>query len=157
MTRSASRWWNSSPCNPLRDGATVIVNRTALAVASDSINAAGDPPLDRLQDQWINEDPTAEGLTERFEYRRVVLHDHCADRLPDPAELNSALAALRELRASGPVFVHCVAAMERSPLVCLAWLVSRHGQSPQAALDYTSQVHPGTSSLPGQLQLLQLL
>ena len=28
---------------PLRDGDTVIVNRTALAVASDSINAVGQP------------------------------------------------------------------------------------------------------------------
>ena len=77
--------------------------------------------------------------------------------MPEPAELQSGLAALRELRASGPVFVHCLAAMERSPLVCLAWLVSRHGQSPQAALDYLMQVHPGTNPLPGQLQLLQLL
>jgi protein-tyrosine phosphatase len=55
------------------------------------------------------------------------------------------------------VFVHCVAAMERSPLVCLAWLVSRHGQSPQAALDYLMQVHPGTNPLPGQLRLLDRL
>ena len=47
--------------------------------------------------------------------------------------------------------------MERSPLVCLAWLVSRHGQSPQAALDYLMQVHPGTNPLPGQLKLLNQL
>ena len=122
--------------------------------------------LDRIQEQGIeavpslcgiNEAPTAEGLTERFEHRRVVLPDHRAERLPEPAELQSSLVALRELRASGPVFVHCVAAMERPALVCLAWLVSRHGQSPQAALDYLMQVHPGTNPLPGQLQLLQLL
>ena len=122
--------------------------------------------LDRLQEQGIkavlslcgiNEAPTAEGLSERFEHRRVVLPDHRAERLPEPAELQSALAALRELRASGPVFVHCVAAMERLPLVCLAWLVSRHGQSPQPALDYLMQVHPGTNPLPGQLKLLRSL
>lgn len=122
--------------------------------------------LDRLQEQGIkavlslcsiNEAPTAEGLTECFEHRRVVLPDHRAERLPEPAELQSALAALRELRASGPVFVHCVAAMERSPRVCLAWLVSRHGQSPQAALDYLMQVHLGANPLPGQLKLLDQL
>jgi protein-tyrosine phosphatase len=52
------------------------------------------------------------------------------------------------------VYVHCVAAMERSPLVCLAWLVTRHGQTPERALDYLMQVHPGTNPLPGQLALL---
>lgn len=122
--------------------------------------------LDRLQELGIkavlslcgiNEAPTGEGLAQLFEHRRVVLPDHRAGRLPEPAELQSALAALMELSASGPVFVHCVAAIERSPLVCLAWLVSNHGQSPQAALDYLMQVHPGTNPLPGQLQLLQLL
>ena len=122
--------------------------------------------LDRLQEQGIkavlslcgtNEAPTAEGLTQRFEHRRVELPDHRAGRLPERAELQSALATLRELRLRGPVFVHCVAAVERSPLVCMAWLVSNHGQSPQAALDYLMQVHPGTNPLPGQLQLLQLL
>ena len=122
--------------------------------------------LDRLQEQGIkavlslcgiNETPTAEGLTERFEHRRMVLPDHRAERLPKPAELQSALAALRELQVDGPVFVHCVAAMERSPLVCLAWLVSRPGQSPQAALDYLMQVHPGTNPLPGQVKLLDQL
>ena len=66
----------------------------------------------------------------------MVLPDHRAERLPERVELQHALAVLSELLASGPVFVHFVAAMERSPLVCLARLVSCHGQSPQSALDY---------------------
>jgi protein-tyrosine phosphatase len=86
-----------------------------------------------------------------------VLPDHRHDRLPDLAELQEALAMLESLRQHGPVYVHCVAAMERSPLVCLAWLVSRHGLRPQPALDYLMQVHPGTSPLPGQLALLHAI
>lgn len=122
--------------------------------------------LDRLQEQGIKamlslcgeeEAPRPEGLEQRFAQRRVALPDHRSNRLPEPAELLTALEALSELQATGPVFVHCVAAMERSPLVCLAWLVTRHGQSPQSALDYLMQVHPGTNPLAGQLQLLQLL
>ena len=97
------------------------------------------------------------GLAERFACRRLVLPDHRHDRLPDLPELQAALEALADLRHHGPVFVHCVAAMERSPLVCLAWLVSRHGLSPQRALDYLMQTHPGTSPLPGQLALLHAL
>jgi hypothetical protein len=103
------------------------------------------------------EAPPPAGLESRFECRRLVLPDHRVERLPELAELEQALAALAELRAIGPVYVHCVAAMERSPLVCLAWLVRRQGLTPQRALDYLMQVHPGTNPLPGQLALLAQL
>ena len=96
----------------------------------------------------------ADGLSERFRHQRFVLPDHRAGRLPELAELEGALAALADLSQQGPVYVHCVAAMERSPLVCLGWLVSRHRQSPERALAYLMQVHPGTNPLPGQLALL---
>lgn len=103
------------------------------------------------------EAPPPAGLQQQFVCSRLVLPDHRHHRLPELPELQAALAALASLRQHGPVFVHCVAAMERSPLVCLAWLVSRHGLSAQRALDYLMQVHPGTSPLPGQLALLQSL
>ena len=64
---------------------------------------------------------------------------------------------LGELREHGPVFVHCVAAMERSPLLCLAWLIRRHGLSQQRALDYLMQVHVGTNPLASQLAVLAQL
>ena len=103
------------------------------------------------------EAPPLPGMTRRFSCSRLVLPDHRVARLPEVRELEIALDALLLLHSHGPVFVHCVAAMERSPLVCLAWLVSRYGQSPQAALDYLMQVHPGTNPLPGQLKLLNQL
>ena len=119
--------------------------------------------LDRLQEAGIRallslcspaEAALPEGLGEQFVHQRCVLPDHRAGRLPELSELEAALAARAALRDQGPVYVHCVAAMERSPLVCLAWLVSRHGQTPERALDYLMQVHPGTNPLPGQLALL---
>ena len=97
------------------------------------------------------------GLQRRFQCQRLVLPDHRSGRLPTLRELQQALELLDALHSSGPVFVHCVAAVERSPLLCLAWLVTRHRQSPQRALDYLMQAHPGTNPLPGQLALLQLL
>ena len=100
------------------------------------------------------EAPVLPAMEQRFVVRRVILPDHRHERLPRLDELKAALVALEALRAQGPVYVHCVAAMERSPLVCLAWLVTRHGLSPQRALDYLMQVHPGTSPLAGQLALL---
>jgi len=41
--------------------------------------------------------------------------------------------------------------------MCMAWLVSRHGQSPQQALDHLMQVHPGTNPLSQQWHLLHPL
>ena len=133
--------------------------------------AIGPPPrasrhLDRLQEAGIKgvlslcgpgEAALADGLAQRFSHRSCVLPDHRAGRLPLISELEGALAELAALRCYGPVYVHCVAAMERSPLVCLAWLVSRHQQTPERALDYLMQVHPGTNPLPGQLALLEHL
>ena len=123
--------------------------------------------LQRLHDSGIKcilslcsnaEALAAEGLeanlAEQFTCRRLVLPDHKAGRMPNPAELVAALDLLAEVKQQGPVFVHCVAAMERSPLVCMAWLIREHGLKPARALDYLMQVHPGTSPLPGQIGLL---
>ena len=94
------------------------------------------------------------GMAERFCCRRLVLPDHRAGRSLQLEELEQAMGLLGELQMQGPVFVHCVAAMERSPLLCLAWLMVRHGLSQQRALDYLMQVHPGTNPLPAQLALV---
>lgn len=95
-------------------------------------------------------------IEEHFACSRLVLPDHRSGRLPEPTELHEALTLLGQLHHNhGSVFVHCVAATERSPLVCLAWLVQRQGLSPEAALDYLMQVHPGSNPLPGQLALLR--
>jgi len=139
----------------------VLVDELAIGPAPRA-----DRHLDRLDEQGIKavlslcseeEATPPPHLSYRFHCRRLVLPDHRSARLPEPSELQVALDLLSGLREHGPVFVHCVAAMERSPLVCLAWLVMRHGQSPQAALDYLMQMHPGTNPLPGQLRLLGLL
>ena len=104
-----------------------------------------------------NEAAPPHDLSQGFHTSRYVLPDHRAGRLPTPDELKTALGHLAELQHHGPVFVHCVAAMERSPLVCLAWLVHHHRMTPERALDYLMQQHPGTNPLPGQLALLHQL
>ena len=122
--------------------------------------------LDRLRDAGIrcvlslcapDEATPPTGLSEGFRTSRYVLPDHRAGRLPTLDELETALGHLAELQQHGPVFVHCVAAIERSPLVCLAWLVRQNRMTPERALDYLMQQHAGTNPLPGQLALLHEL
>lgn len=95
------------------------------------------------------------GLTDSFECQRIVLPDHRSPEILSLDQLKNTLFALTELRQIGPVFVHCVAAVERSPLICMAWLVQEHNLSPTESLDYLMQVHPGTNPLPRQLSLLK--
>ena len=47
--------------------------------------------------------------------------------------------------------------MERSPLVCIAYLMKEKNITKQVALEYLMQVHPGTSPLPEQLDILNFL
>ena len=99
----------------------------------------------------------AENFNQDFNSIRCILPDHRVGRLPEIDELLNALKHLEDLKKSGATYVHCVAAMERSPMVCMGWLVLKHNLSPQESLDYLMQVHKGTNPLPGQLHLLNLL
>lgn len=123
-----------------------------------------DAHLDRLVEQGVcavlslcavEEAPPPQAMAQRFACHRLVLPDHRSDQLLSERQLEQALQLLAELRRQGPVYVHCLAAMERSPLVCLAWLMRHHRLSLQRALDYLMQVHPGTSPLPSQLAVVR--
>ena len=65
-----------------------------------------------------------------------------------------ALSIYNKIKNNGPVYVHCVASVERSPLLCLAILIQDKKLKFQDALDYLMQVHPQTNPLIGQLKLL---
>ncbi len=139
----------------------VLVNELAVGPAPRAIHH-----LNRLEDQGVRcilslcsleEAPPPQGMLQRFVSERLEWPDHRVDRALSLEDVKQGLRLTESLLRNGPVFVHCLVAMERSPLLCLAWLVHRHGLSPQAALDYLMQVHPGTSPLPGQLGLLAAL
>lgn len=102
----------------------------------------------------LEEAQPPEGFTDQFQCQRIVLPDHRSPEVLTLHQLKSSLLALSELRQQGPVFVHCVAAVERSPLICMAWLVQQQQLNPSEALDYLMQVHPGTNPLPRQYELL---
>lgn len=92
-----------------------------------------------------------------FNHSRMYLPDHKAERAMEIKELKKALDELNKLLKVTPVFIHCVAAMERSPLVCIAWLVKYKNLSFNSALDYMMQAHPGTNPLAKQLNLINNL
>lgn len=102
----------------------------------------------------ISEAKPPEELDKMFIAKRVVIPDHKYERELTLNEINNVLDILSELLNNGPVLVHCVAAVERSPLICMGWLIRNKDLSPQEALDYLMQVHPGTSPLSININLL---
>ena len=90
-----------------------------------------------------------------FKFIRYPLPDHKQDRLINIDEINHTLELLERLMKVGPTFVHCVASVERSPLICMAWLIKKKGLKVTESLDYLMSVHPKTNPLDKQLQILQ--
>ena len=95
-----------------------------------------------------------DGQINDFKCHRIVLPDHTSGRNPTPEELILAVNKLSILKSNGSVFVHCLAGVERSPLVCMAWLIKNKSFSTDSALEYMMQVHPRTNPLPGQIKVL---
>ena len=104
-----------------------------------------------------DEVPQPEIPANQLHHRRIILPDHSYNREPSVNEISSTLHELKQLKSKGPVFVHCKAGIERSPLICIAWLAMEKNLSIQTALDYLMQVHPGTNPLANHLMIIEEL
>ena len=89
-----------------------------------------------------------------FNYLNYPIPDHRKGKLPTTLEISEALNLLDLAREKGPVFIHCFAAVERSPLICMAWLINKKKMNTNEALEYMMEVHPRTCPLSSQLKLL---
>ena len=137
----------------------VLINEIAIGMAPrkkihlDKINEKNIKCILSLCD--LNEANPPEEMKDMFICKRIVLPDHRKGIEPTVYQLIEALNILEYLRSKGSVYVHCVAAMERSPLICLAWLMKEKCLNTSQALDYLMQVHPKTNPLSGQLAVLK--
>ena len=100
------------------------------------------------------EAPVNDMVKKNFTHRRYTLPDHKVNEEIDISDIKRILDIIKEIKIKGAVFVHCQAARERSPIICMAWLVSQHKLTPQRALDYLMDIHPRTNPLPSQFKLL---
>ena len=93
----------------------------------------------------------------KFEIIQYPLPDHRYNKLPSTNEVNEAIEILNNLIKKGPVFIHCYAGLERSPLICMAWLIKYKKLKIFESLQYMMEVNKGTNPLPGQLKILENL
>ena len=89
-----------------------------------------------------------------FNFKRFTLPDHKVNKEIEIYEIKEIIKIIESLKSSGAIYIHCFAGVERSPLICMAWLISKHKLSPQRSLDYLMEVHKGCNPLPSQYKLL---
>ena len=63
--------------------------------------------------------------------------------------------SLEEIIISKTVYIHCTHGVERSPLICIAWLVKDKRMSIDNATYYMNKVHSRSNPLNRQLIILR--
>ena len=94
-------------------------------------------------------------LKQEFVYRKIFLPDHRNRRDPTLLEIDSVLRALEEIYVNKTVYINCSHGIERSPLICIAWLVKEKRMSIENATYYVNNNHKRSNPLNRQLIILR--
>ena len=95
-------------------------------------------------------------ITENFQCFRLVLPDRFYDRELTVEDLALAVAIVREnLEKKQPVYVHCLAGIERSPTVCIAYICKYEQMELWEAINWLKQVHPRSLPNPSGLRAIR--
>jgi atypical dual specificity phosphatase len=104
----------------------------------------------------VSEGKLPEETAQRFRTNCLVLPDSHYDRRLTAADLIAATDIIHQsLQAGQPIYVHCLAGMERSPTACIAYLCRYDGQELWDALEWVKTVRPQASPTKSQLQAIE--
>ena len=101
------------------------------------------------------ESPYSSEFFKHFVHKRKILPDHKVNRSITKNDILTTLRMIDSFNNSFPIFIHCLAGIERSPLICMAWLIKNKNLNFQEALDYLIQVNPSTNPQPEDLITLR--
>ncbi|MEB3266348.1 MAG: hypothetical protein VKN13_07030 [Cyanobacteriota bacterium] len=88
----------------------------------------------------------------------VALPDHRRQEPLVQDRLDQAISeAIQAMDDQGPLFLHCLAGRERSPLVAIGVTARCRGLDVYGALDWVRKCHPSASPLFDQLEQLEQL
>lgn len=101
-----------------------------------------------------------EDITKNFQCFRLVLPDRHYTEKMTAEQLTKAVDIVHQsIQNNSPIFVHCLAGIERSPTVCIAYLCKYHKMELWEAANWLKQVHsnslPNDSALRAIRELLQ--
>ena len=92
---------------------------------------------------------------EMFNYHTFSLPDHKDSVSPTIKQINEVLDMVKQFKKFGSTYIHCLAGVERSPTVCIAWLMRECSLDLETSLHYLMKVHPRTCPLQYQLNILK--
>lgn len=97
-------------------------------------------------------------IRQRFHWERFILPDSSYLLHLNSEQLAKAVAIVRRhIDNRQVVYVHCLAGVQRSPTVCIAYLCLHHNLDLWAATNWLKQVHPSTWPTEEQLQAIRRL
>jgi len=94
-------------------------------------------------------------LEEQFNFISYPLPDHRDKRKPRLEDIHNILDCIKEKKHFGPTYVHCFAGIERSPLVCISWLIRECSFDLETSLQYIMKINPRTCPLDYQINILK--
>jgi len=94
-------------------------------------------------------------IANNFFCKRIILPDSNKNILPTNEEIKNAYTTLKELICKDITFIHCFAAIERSPLLCILLIMEEYNLEMEESLDYVKRVHKLTNPRNNQLLLIQ--
>jgi atypical dual specificity phosphatase len=97
-------------------------------------------------------------VPQNFNWQRLVLPDSHYEESMLPDHLANAVGIVHQaITTAAPIYVHCLAGMERSPSVCVSYLCIHQGMEVWEALNWVKQRNSRTSLSPSQVQAIQAL
>lgn len=97
-----------------------------------------------------------EDINQNFQCLRLVLPDRYYSTELTVAQLAQAVDIVWKQIDNGlPIFVHCLAGVERSPTVCIAYLCRYHKLELWEAVNWLKQVHPGSMPSASELRAIR--
>lgn len=90
-------------------------------------------------------------LSKNFKAKRIILPDSRTNDLPTFNQLKEAYDTLENFLKDGATFVHCQASIERSPMLCILYIMKNYNLNLEEALDYVLSKHKYTNPTNNQL------
>ena len=94
-------------------------------------------------------------IKSEFDCYRYVLPDHKNEDNTKIEQVKEIINLMFSIKSKGPIFVHCLAAVERSPLICMAWLMKSQNLDQFQALEYVKRVNPSSNVLTSNYAILK--
>ena len=95
------------------------------------------------------------GLENSFLCNRIILPDSNQKKFPTNIQIDNAYKMLKKLVKNNITFVHCFASIERSPLLCIMFIMDNYQLNLEESLDYVKRVHNLTNPRNKQLFIIK--